>query len=39
MFKSKPPLVQPEAITSCLIACYLVEETNTPQTQPPFREL
>ncbi|KAK4812905.1 LOW QUALITY PROTEIN: hypothetical protein QYF61_027299 [Mycteria americana] len=33
--QSKPPLTQLEAISSCPMACYLGEETDTTWLQPP----
>ena len=35
----KPPLVQPEALSFCPIACYLGEETNTHLTTASFQVL
>ena len=35
--QSKPSLAQREAISSCPIACYLGEETDTPLTATSFQ--
>ncbi|KAK4826690.1 hypothetical protein QYF61_010699 [Mycteria americana] len=35
--QSKPPLAQPEAISSCPMACYLGEETNTHLATTSFQ--
>ncbi|KAK4813829.1 hypothetical protein QYF61_001833 [Mycteria americana] len=35
--QSKPPLVQPEAISSCPITCYLGEETDTHLSTTSFQ--
>ncbi|KAK4825176.1 LOW QUALITY PROTEIN: hypothetical protein QYF61_024656, partial [Mycteria americana] len=37
--QSKPPLVQPEAISSCPITCYLGEETNPHLSTTSFQVL
>ncbi|KAK4829680.1 hypothetical protein QYF61_005973 [Mycteria americana] len=37
--QSKPPLAQPEAISSRPITCYLGEETDPTSLHPPFRQL
>ena len=37
--QAKPPLVQPEAISSCPVACYLGEETDTHLTITSFQVL
>ena len=37
--QSKPPMAQPEAISSCPISCYLGEETNTHLATTSFQVL
>lgn len=35
----KLPLLQPEAVASCAIPCYLAEQTDPSWLQPPVREM
>lgn len=37
--QSKPPLVQPEAVCSPSITCYLRKELDSTSAEPPFRKL